>query len=388
MNLTRRAYLYLSLVILGAGYLAGETAVVLPRLMVEMALSPSRASLLVSIRFAGGILTGIAMFLIGDRYSFRRIFAFSSILVVVSAILLPLAESFPLVLAVSALRGPTLTMYIVTANGALASWFRRHPGAWASRVHSLFGIGLILSPIVAFLAARLSLDWRVVWEFPGVLVVPLIALAGRIPEGRKQRGRTEPEVPERRADDQPLPATTWLLVILFAGITVGTEAVIIGWTPSYAALVGSGRLPSEAFGLFVAFGIFLGRRITSRVTVSVGPYRAHTLAIAFVGTLGLIMAFVPFARFPAATLLGFAMSAMYPLLIARIGAFAGRSGGKLYPVVELAASAGGTIIPAAVGVASERWHVTAYPLFLTGAAVGLVFLSRWLSDVIVRSRSR
>lgn len=382
MNLTRRSFIYLSLAILAAGYMGGETSVVLPRLVHLLNLSPTQAGVLISIRFFGGVASGIVLLILGDRYSFRRLFTVAVGLVLGSALLLPFAESYEGVLAVAAIRGPALTILIATSNGALAGWFHRHPGKWSARIHSLYGLGLIIAPAIGSLALSVDLSWKVVWFIPVVILLPMIYMIGRVPEGREPRGYVPCDDCDDDTDSLEIPE--WLLIVGFAGFTVGTEASIVGWTPTYISMASSRLIAPELYSIFIAMGIFLGRRITSRVSVRTGSAWAHEISIGIILVMALLMTIIAGSTPIVAGLLGFAMSAMYPLLIARLGIFALRSNGRLYPVVELAAATGGTLLPLLVGMGSEYSPRLAFPVALLSSSVLLMVFSSLLRRQIKR----
>ena len=353
--------------------MGGETSVALPSLLRAFALTPARASLLISIRFAGGVIAGLALLALGDRVSYRRVITWAATLVLVSAALLPFANAYVPIVIISSLRGPALTMLIATSNGALAGWFRRHPGKWSSRIHSLYGLGLILAPALGFAFLRLGLSWKIIWTIPAAIAIPMLYMTRRLPAGRKPRGAVSCD--DCGSETASLPLSSWVLILGLAGITVGTEATIVGWTATYTALLPGRHIPAEFFSLAIAVGIFLGRRITSRVSVRTGSAPAHEASIAAISLLALVMLIIAGIRLVAAALLGFAMSAMYPLMVARLGIFAQRSAGRLYPAVELAASTGGTVIPLIVGIGSGYSTVLAFPLFLAAAGPVLLFFS-------------
>ncbi|MCF7928060.1 MAG: MFS transporter [Spirochaetales bacterium] len=383
MQTSRRSFLFLVSAMMAAGYLASEASVVLPSLIQEFSLDGTQAGYLVSVRFVGGILAGSFLFLLGDRIPFRRLLQGTAVIIFLSALLLPFASGYTMVMIISAVRGPTLTLLIATTNGALATWFHRKPGKWTTRVHSFFGVGLILAPVLGFLAVNLGLlGWRWVWAVPAVLAGMLWLSSLKVPAGRSPRGivaqEEEPVLPQAgekgaQRSWSGLSPALWLFILALAFFTVGTEALIVGWTPAYLAILSVDVYPPELAALFVAVGVFLGRQFLAPLSEKLGPPRIHTTAVVSIAGLSLVMLFVPLFRPWAAALLGFATAGLYTMMVARIGPLARRSKGRVFPAIELAASAGGTIAPGVVGFFTDRVPAAAFPLGLLAGTAALSF---------------
>jgi fucose permease len=163
--------------------------------------------------------------------------------------------------------------------------------------------------------------------------------------------------------------------VLIATLNVGVEGSIIGWVPSYVQLTGGAVWLGQIAGVLLALGIVFGRALATRLSGKLRLLRVYHGSILLVVTLAMVLTLVGAIRSFFAPLLGIAMAALYPSMIARFAARARRSEGRLYPVTELAATVGGTALPALIGAASERFPALAFPATLIAASLVLLFLS-------------
>ncbi len=403
MHDSRRAFHLLFLSILCAGYLASETAVILPALLQNQGFSPTQGGWLISVRFLGGSLSSVSMILLGARVSYRAYLGAAAALVIATSAILPFATGYPSLLVISFFRGTALTFLIAPTNGALSVWFSKNPGMWSSRVHGAFGIGLILAPAIGFLVVTLGVAWQAVWITMGVVAIGLIFVATRAPAGRRARGLVAGPVVDQppaarppaggvayglvdqppagsaakpRPRSQRLAARFWILPVLVATLNVGVEGSIIGWVPSYVQLTGGAVWLGQIAGVILAFGIVLGRALATRLTGRVRLVSVYHGSILTLIGLSLLLVFAGGIRPFSAPILGVAMAALYPSMISRFAARARLSEGRLYPVTELAATVGGTGLPALIGTLSERLPALAFPVTLIAASLVLLFLSR------------
>lgn len=380
---SRTAFVLLTLTMTLFGYLASEAAVVLPSVSAALGLDAAQAGLLVSARFFGGIIAGTLMFVLRDRVAFRGYIVVGTILTAASVVLLPFAKSYAAAMAISLLRGPAMTFMVTTTNGALSSWFWRFAGRWSQRVHSFVGVGLIAAPVVGIAVELAGLPWQFVWAGPIVLVPFVLWAAARAPAGRHVRG--VPAVTHETGPTGRVPAGALAIAAapcaLLGFANVGTEGVILGWTQTYIVSAGNVVLPDAAFTLAVALGILVGRAFAGRVADRLGLRNLYHILLGAIGALGLLIWFVPAARVPAALLLGLAMSGLYPLLMSRVGPLARATHGRLYPVMEIVGTLGGTALPALVGVLAVRSPTDGYPLVLLGGTAAMLLISLTLEPL-------
>jgi fucose permease len=374
VNQSRHALIALSFAILTAGFLASEVAVVLPLLLESLSLTAGQGGWVISVRFLGGTLASIILLVLGSRVSFRAIILSSSLVVFLTALLLPFIRAYGPVLIYSFVRGVALTLLIASTNAALSSWFWKNAGRWSAYVHAWFGVGLIAAPIAGFAVVAIGLPWQIVWALAGLLSVVVSILAFSLPRSRTPRGAT-PETQSGGRGSARIPVTLWLLPLAIAVVNVGTEGSIIGWVPSYVVLTGGSGTAGQTSSLLLAAGIILGRASVSRLSRRIEPsllYRGSLLAVAM---SALLMLLVPAVRPFAAPLLGLGMSAMYPTMVALFGRRARLTEGRLYAGTELAATLGGTALPALVGTLSESAPALAFPSVLIGGVAVLLVLS-------------
>jgi fucose permease len=397
---SRRAFVLLAAGMLTVGYLASETGVVLPRLAAAYGLSPDQQGLVVSVRFFGSVIAGILLFSLGSRIRYRTYLGASAAFNLFTGILLLAANSYEAVLAVSFLRGTCLTATITSTNGALESWFSGEKAGRSNRVHAFFGIGLVLAPLVALGADRVGLGWKAVWAGPaagGITVLALLPGAVRAPAHPPGGDEDGEPVGGAAPRWRGLLLATVAVAVTMAFFNVGVEAVILGWTPTilggYGGVASGSIGPAAVVSLVLSIGIFVGRRSASKLVGHVPPPRYYLASTALVAACGAAAALVAgttespprWINIVLALALGLSTSALYPVLVSRIGALATRTRGRVFAVFELGAAAGGTVFPALVGLAGNGRTAAGYaailvvgPTVLAGLSVGLRSLLRRL----------
>jgi MFS family permease len=370
-----RSYILLTLSIATAGYLASETAVVLPVLSRLYGFTPGQLGSLISVRFLGGIAAAAMLMILGSRFRYSTYVRAVSAAALAASIPLFFSGEYPALMAVSLVRGLVLTTTITNVNVGIAGLFIWNTDRWSARIHSFFGIGLISAPLVAIAVNALKLPWQIIWLIPAAGWLALLLLrGGRAPAKKKEKlGKTE--------EKQRRPSSIVFLfgvILTLAGVNVGVEAMIVGWAPTYLELTEVVFGPVGTIQVFLSAMIIAGRRAASRFTRVVGTRRYYHISTAFIFlTAGLLLIFYShsWAVVLLLVLLGFGMSALYPLLIARLSSFAHLFPGRFFPVLEIAATIGGTLLPYILGRFSEVYPAEAFPVSVLSGVLVLVTLS-------------
>jgi MFS family permease len=346
------------------------------------------------------VIAGILLFSLGSRIRYRAYLGASAAFNLFTGVLLLVATSYEAVLAVSFLRGTCLTATITSTNGALESWFAGEKAGRSNRVHAFFGIGLVLAPLVALGAGQVGLGWKAVWAGPAAGGIAVLAL---LPGAVREVAHP----PRGDEDGEPVGGTaprwtgllfaTVAIAVTMAFFNVGVEAVILGWTPTilggYGGVASGSIGPAAVVSLVLSVGIFAGRRSASKLVGRIPPPRYYVVSAALVALCGLAAALVAgaaesppqWANVVLALALGLSTSALYPVLVSRIGALATKTRGRVFAVFELGAASGGTVFPALVGLAGGGRTAGAYAAILVVGASVLAGLSVGLRGLLRRS---
>jgi fucose permease len=376
-----RAFALLAAGILTVGYLASETGVVLPNLAASYGLSPDQQGLVVSIRFLGSVIAGLFLLFVGARVRYVTYLLTGAALNLSTVFLLFLGNSYGTVLAVSLLRGLCLTATITSTNGALEAWFAGGKAGRSNRVHAFFGIGLMLAPLVALVSGRLGLGWKAVWAAPSLGAAVVLALYPRAARTvpRPNRADTSEAGSTPRWDPRLLVAVG--VAVSMAFFNVGVEAVILGWTPMILGGYGAGTAlgaigPAAIISLVLSAGVFAGRRSAAKLVARLKPPRYYVVSAGLLAACGTLAASsagsagIQWIHVALAAALGLSMSALYPVLVSRIGTLGTRTGGRVFAAFELGAASGGTVFPALVGwIGGDRPAPTYATVLVVGALV-------------------
>ncbi|MFP4385347.1 MAG: MFS transporter [Spirochaetia bacterium] len=367
----RKSYLFLIVSIATAGYLAAETAVVLPVFARIYGLSPSQLGNLISARFLGGIGAAVLLMVLGDKNTHSTYIRAVSAAGLAASLPIFFSGSYAALITVSLIRGVALTTTIANVNVGITGAFSRSTDRWSSRVHSFFGVGLISAPVISILVNSLALPWQIIWSVPVAAWILILFL-----DSGKHAAETR--LNENAAGGGEVKKKSLILIpviLLFAAINVGIEAMIVGWSPTYLELTGAKFGPVGTIQVILSGMIIAGRRTASVAAGKVGVRRYFHISAALIFCGALLMMFLHSASWAVVLLLitfAWGMSALYPLMVARFSPAVKLLPGRFFPVLEIAATTGGTLFPFILGRFSDTRPLIAFPVCLI---VGTVLLA-------------
>ena len=246
--------------------------------------------------------------------------------------------------------------------------------ALMNRVHLVFGIGAMGSPLVAGLILRMSGSWRPVFWFGAVVTAMLLAWAAAI---------RLPPAPARAEGARPVPFRGLLADrgLLLGALTlffyVGAEVGVSAWIVLYLKRRLALSTLSATTGLTILwFGIVAGRYLNSLLAERLG---ARRLVIgAGIGGLAAGLASVAAGTAPAGyaalAAFGVLVSGVFPNVMADLNGRDPQRAGAVTGVLTIAASAGAMVFQAVIGAVAE-WLGIRAALLIPALLMGLVAAS-------------
>ncbi len=371
------------------------------RMTLALTLSPPQQGLLVSTRFVGGVVVGLALWAGHTRVLFRHVLAAALGLLTASAALLPV-PTFGAALLISAFRGLSVGAIIPLSGMYAAAQRRWAAGSIASAVNASVSAGLVLVSAVAFtLSTRAGIPWQAYWVASSVVGMVLLVALPLVRFPTTEEGQDSPPVSGDGESTgvgagEPAGRTDWSLA--FAGLlVVGAESVLLGLLPAYSASefssVVAGGAPTvlgrisgyggEIFALLLMSGILLGRSLGTvwfkvAETQVILPFAILSLTVA-----GALWSIVPGLSPIVIVLLGLATATMFPGLIAFVSEFSPRRATATIAAIGWTGGAGGTLVPMLAGaIISAGLSPRGASLFVFVPALGA------LSLVLLRARGR
>ena len=286
-------------------------------------------------------------------------------------------------------------------NAHAASHFGARDVSW---MHASFGLGATIGPLLVTALLSDGLGWRRAYGTMAVVLAVLAVVfllarrawaASPLPSLRP--GPAEVLPPPRREGRRGLPAAVAGLLV-FAAVEAGIEGGAGLW--GYVFLTSGRGLPPAAAGAAVAAYwamMFAGRAVLGPVAERAGPARVLAGAVAGVA-LGAAVMSVPGPALVAVLgmmMLGLAAAPIFPLLTITTTQWSGpatvRQTTRTVSLQVAASTAGGAVLPAAMGLAIGAFRASALApvlLLLSLAMCGLYgLLSRSSGGTSARTQS-
>jgi MFS transporter, FHS family, glucose/mannose:H+ symporter len=244
------------------------------------------------------------------------------------------------------------------------------------------GVGSMIAPLYAAWILTWAGSWRQVFLYSVPLAV-LMALIFLIPSGASARstgGATITKGEGHSFDWSTLRRTgfsrTMILFYLAISLYVATELGIAAWIVEYLIKQKAIAQTTASYYLagFFAF-VILGRLIGSVFVERIGYLRAVLLATTGTLLCILIGLFTPPTLAIFLPLSGLFCSIVFPTITTAVSRLHPQNTGTILVLLFTAAGLGGTLGPAAIGVASDalgiQWGFGLNALFCAGAIVAI-----------------
>lgn len=323
--------------------------------------------LLSSVGYVIGTLIAGSAF---DRFRGHPMLGAAGLLSATMLALIPLAPTFPILLAIVIVRGMADGM-INTGNNALLLWTHGDDSPpYMTGLHLAFGAGAFLSPLIAAPVLENQLPIGLVyWLLAGISM--LISIRMLLDPGSPDPGNTNPDSSslQRRPSGRQAPVV--LLLAFFLFFYVGAEVTFGGWLYSFAITL---DLTSEANAAYLTSAFYLaftlGRLIaipmTSRIAVDT------VLRFSLIGCLLTLGIGTLFFKYPPVLWImaagtGLFMAPVFPAAFSFAGQII-RMDARASSRVLLGDSFGGMILPWIAGFLIESTTPVSL-LYLVGGSV-------------------
>ena len=291
---------------IGLGLTTSALGPTLPKLAENTQTQLSEASILFSAISLGYILGASQGGRLYDRLAGHMVMAAAVVVMVMAALLTPLAPLLWLLFVIMFTMGLGQSVVDVGANILLVWTHRANVGPYMNGLHFFFGVGAFVSPLIV--AQVVLLTGGITWAYwvLGLLMLPAALWLVLLPS---------PNIRTQTSDEDSKPINYPLagLVALFLFLYVGAEVSFGGWIFTYtttlnmtsetaAAYLTSafwgaltlGRLLSIPIAIryrprTILNGALLGCLISAAVVISGG----NSLAAVWMGTLGMGLFMAP-----------------------------------------------------------------------------------------------
>jgi FHS family Na+ dependent glucose MFS transporter 1 len=336
---------YLTFVIFGlATALEGPS---LPTLAKHTFSALDQISLLFVVGGLGYLIGSVIGGRAYDRLPGHRIISGALSVMVLAAVVYPLASALWVLLVAALIMGLAKGMLDVGCNTLIQWAHKGKPGPFLNGLHFSFGVGSFLSPIL--LARVFSVTQEIYWGFwiIAILMVPLAIWFWFLPE----------PVVQQHSDQEshaPIPVIPVVLIVLAFFLYVGAEVGFANWIYTYAVTLNLANVITAAYLTSGFWGLFMIGRLLG-VWVST---RIHSKTILYIDLSGSIISLVLiiFGRESAvllwvgSTMLGLSMASIFPTIL-MLASESLQVTGTITGWFLVGAGAGGMVIPWVIGQA-------------------------------------
>ncbi len=370
---TRATYLIMAAFVLQPLLIGGWLALI-PLIKEDLGLSKAQlayallgmpVALVPSLQIAGRVIA---------RSGPRRVFMVFFPLQSLAALLVLLAWSGPSLFAALFVLGAMVAFLEVGIN-VYAGRLEKHAGLTImNRCHGFWALGLTIGSLVMTLL--IATPWG------GMILLGVVSAALGFPAGRAMPRIGDDEsasAPPRRSLRQ-LPAAL-IYVATFMFLVTLAEGSMADWAAVYLSeRLGDPEaragIAVTIFSAFMAGGRFAGDWI--KVRVGAVNMARMTLTCAIAGFLLLVLPLPLWLAYPGFALVGFGVSAAYPLGVSAIAAMDDQYESSNIAIMATVALGGFLVGPPLIGTVSEALSLPmALAILIPGLAVAL-WLTRWL----------
>ncbi|KAH9886092.1 MFS general substrate transporter [Cubamyces lactineus] len=312
------------------GWNDGTTGSLLPRIQEHYHVGFATVSLLFVFNTIGYISGAFANIALTDKFGMGKativyLFIIGSMVQIVAYTMLSPAGPFPLMCAAFVFIGFGLSLQNAHCNGFVAS-LKHHAHTKMGFLHGSYGLGALVSPLVATQFAKSPTHWSFHYIISAVFYVLNILVLWFVFRGRPQQAEVLEEEGETGAIDQTADTNKFKQVMrlkevhvlsAFSLIYVGVEVTVGSWSVTYIldrrnGNSNSGYVASGFFG-----GLMLGRILLLWLNKKIGERLAlflyALLAIFVEVTVWVVPSLIENAI--AVACVGLLLGPMYPILM-------------------------------------------------------------------------
>ncbi|HKZ81559.1 MAG TPA: MFS transporter [Pyrinomonadaceae bacterium] len=330
---------------IGLGLSIGSLGPTLPSLAEQSHVSLGTISYLFAARSLGYVLGALCGGKLFDKRPGNPVIATTLIVMATVMVLTPLAFHIWLLLIAMLVLGTAEAALDVGANTLLVWVHGNRVAPFMNAMHSFFGVGALLAPIVVAQTALLQYPATYSYFVLALLLLPGAAYTLRLPS----------PVPSTRKSLERQSKTNYrlaFLIALFLFLYVGAEVGFAGWIFTYTFELKLSNATTAAFLTSLFWGaLTLGRMLT--IPVAARFKSGPILILSLVGCLlsaGLML--ISARAFAAVVLgtagLGLSMASIFPTTLALAGERM-KLTGRLTGWFVFGSSAGSMLIPLIIG---------------------------------------
>ena len=370
MKRSLRACQYLAFV--GLGVTMSLLGPLLPAIRARIPMSYLEAGLVLSGQFLGMLASVPPGGHLADRIGRKPFLLASAGLTVAGLVGTALAPGFGALLAAAVVTGVGSGGFEVGVNAVEVDHAGEGAGRAMNLLHFFFGVGAVAGPVLAAATLGAGLDWRA--AFLAAAALPAAVFLVLLPQDLRHAG---PAAVHDQAAIYRSPAL-WRHALVLA-LYVALETSAYGWAASFWQQRGAPFMPAPLMASLFWTTLTAGRLLCGGLADRMGLARfvRRSAAAALVVCVAWTVWPSPWVTLTCLTLLGLALSGIFPTTMALVTeAYPGHAG-KVVAFLAVFASLGGFVGPTVAGRLADVAGIAALPPYAAGLALAMLVGVRW-----------
>lgn len=319
-----------------------------------------------------GILTGSLIFGPAvDRFGYKIVLIISSILVSYAFFAIAASSTFFLLQSAFFFIGLGGGIINGATNALVSDISSEGKGANLSFLGVFFGIGAMGMPALIGLLSEVMNYSTIISFIGGFVSIPLIYfLTIRFPAPKHAQGFPIKEIPK-------LFNVTLLLLGLVLFFESAIEGIANNWTTSYLEQGENIETQKALFALtIIGAGLMFARLVLGFLLKKLKPYVVLyiCLLLVFAGSLLLFFSSSITAAYIAAALMGIGFAPGFPVVLSYVGELYPDLTGTAFSFTITIALIGNIVINALVGLISQNYGISNFPLVISGSVVLMIII--------------
>ncbi len=358
------------------GLISGITGPMIPAIRYDIPMSYTQSGIIISGQFIGMFFIVIVGGYIADRFGKKLFLIMGSILLIIGLIGCMFSFNYIELLVFIVILGIGFGIYEIGINALCADLSYSKKGKAMNYLHFFFGLGAIISPLLATFCINIIKNWRFAFGIITILpaLVGILFLNQKLIHKVSSTKFIKEEIPFKNS------------FIWFAGISifiyVGIEVSIYGWLPSFwAKLFPENFIPASLTAIVFWICLTFGRLLTGKFVDKIGfsKYLIITACLTFIMTFIWFVFPYKYITLVSISLIGFFLSGIFPTIIASTTSFFSKITGIITGFITVFASLGGLFIPISVGYFSDYKGIKILPfiILLMGILLASTIFITW-----------
>ncbi|GIP32062.1 sugar MFS transporter [Paenibacillus sp. J2TS4] len=343
------------------GGIQNTKGIILEKVQNDIQLDISQVGVMVSVFQIGFLLASLVAGILADRKGIKVAMSIGTVLMMIGLVGTGAAFTVAFFLGFYLMVGLGIGAMTVSVATLIPTFFKERAGVIFNLANALFGVGMIVTPLILNVIFAQNISWRFFYIGAAVVIaVILFALLSFKPAPSSAQGQDKVTV---KSVLQLFQDRQILLVILFILFYVAAEAGFLNFFPIFYTSLDIAGMDAEhkaATAAYIiasfAFLFTIGRFVGGFIIYKLGERRT-LIAFSLFALVSLIVGRLFMTDFSYLMMLfGLAMSVLFPTAQG-IASKLTKQAGSLQGLIYVASGLGGAVVGIVIGQVSKTFGI-------------------------------